>query len=141
MKRLSQLLPLSPGSFHIPRPVTPVVVISSDEEPIKPNSTPRGALPCSLHPDSLHSDTSDDVMSNTAAISASPQSPADSGLATETVTDLPGPSNLNTTNFLPNDIAHTAESSPVQPVNMRFPQTKFGNSCRSFNATWYNSYK
>jgi len=57
---------------------------------------------------------------------------------TETVTDLPGPSNLNTTNSLPNDIAHTAESSQVQPVNMTFPQTKFGNS---FNATWYNSYK
>jgi len=60
---------------------------------------------------------------------------------TETVTDLPGPSNLNTTNSLPNDIAHTVESFPVQPVNMTFPQTKFGNSCRSFNATWYNSYK
>jgi len=66
-------VPLSPGSPHSSRPINPVAVISSDEEPIEPNSTPRGELTCSLHPDSLHSDTSGDVMSNTAAISASLQ--------------------------------------------------------------------
>ena len=64
--------------------------------------------------------------------------------------DLPGPSNVEetssvptafTTSSLPNDIAQIAAFPPVQPVNITFPQTKFGKSSRSFNAAWYNRYK
>ena len=42
---------------------------------------------------------------------------------------------------LPNDIAVTSKSSPVQPTGVRFPDTSFSGKKRSFNPLWYQKHK
>ena len=41
----------------------------------------------------------------------------------------------------PIDIAQSPAFPPVQPVNIQFPKTAFGNRTRSFNPGWYGSYE
>ena len=46
----------------------------------------------------------------------------------------------STSTSLPKDIAQTPNFHPVQPVNIKFPQTKFSNVPRSFNPSWYQTF-
>ena len=67
------------------------------------------------------------------------------------VLDMPGSSCGNTTlvfhgqhesnsaSVCPADIAPSPAFPPVQPVNVQFPKTVFGNRSRSFNPAWYGS--
>ena len=41
---------------------------------------------------------------------------------------------------IPDDIAMTAEQTPVQPHNISFPVTYFSSKGRSFNPAWFTSY-
>ena len=70
------------------------------------------------------------------------------------VSDMPGSSCSDATLVLhgqhegnnapsvgPTDIAQSPAFPPVQPVNIQFPKTAFGNRTRSFNPGWYGSYE
>ena len=47
----------------------------------------------------------------------------------------------NSASVCPADIAQSPAFPPVQPVNVQFPKTVFGNRSRSFNPAWYGNYE
>ena len=69
-------------------------------------------------------------------------STATCGFSSQATTQLgvKGTSSGSASVSLPKDIAQTPIFHPVQPVNIKFPQTRFSNVPRSFNPSWYKTY-